>query len=260
MGIFVPHFEQIRGWAVSLLLTGSETWFVIPDSYHKQAVAAIRDWLLDRGGEGFGLPPTSTSGHGGATAGTAGVTMGDAELLDFLFLSKRVNPPVGIYTQRGIPVYKIERQAGTMLIATGSSIHWGYPSANYSVARAVNVLPIQWLQRGLPEITHELQQRLRLLQRWAVITGHDDPSLKATARLAAAAAATGAAAAASASIISSGHSTCSRKRKLKSSRDHYDEALAAARTATQKEHRVRSEHVDGRVWVAGILQEKGNSV
>jgi len=96
MGIFVPHFEQIRGWTVSLLLTGSETWFLIPDSYHKQAVAAIRDWLLDCGGEEFGLPP----------GGAAAVAIGDAELLDFLFLSKRVNPPVGIYTQRGIPVYK----------------------------------------------------------------------------------------------------------------------------------------------------------
>jgi hypothetical protein len=111
---------------------GSETWFAIPQQYYTAAMVALREWLLDRGGADQGLAPA--------------VDMKDAELLDFLFYSKRLNPPTGIFTQKGIPVYRTDRHAGSMLIATGSTIHWGYNTHNYTVARAVNILPRQWLQ------------------------------------------------------------------------------------------------------------------
>ena len=130
-------------------------------------------------------------------------------------------------------------------------------------------------QRGLSEVTQELQQRVRLLQRWAIITGHDDPFLKIAARLAAhrAAVADAPSASASASATSSSsrrsrsdhhdahdhEPTGSRKRKRKTLSDHEHEAFAAMQATTENEHRVRTEHVAGREWVAGILREKGES-
>jgi hypothetical protein len=57
----------------------------------------------------------------------------------------------------GVPVHRIEQTAGQVVVGKGTVLHWGLCGGADSVNEAVNWLPVQWLEDGLPQLVKHME-------------------------------------------------------------------------------------------------------
>jgi hypothetical protein len=136
---FRMHWEQLFAPFYNYCWTGSTIWYAVME----QDRQALERYVVDEVGRRYNIDVQRLSAD-------------DRRLVTALVYSRQLFLDPFELQAHGVPVHRIQQETGQVVVGKGTVLHWGLCGSRNSLNEAVNWLPVQWLEDGLPQLVQHV--------------------------------------------------------------------------------------------------------
>ena len=146
---FCLHVEQLFAPFYNLCYEGSTTWYVVRGEDRER----LNAYIVERAKQWYGVPDSGV------------LSEAEGKAVQGLLYTKRVLFHPDDLVAAGIHLTKVVQRPGQVVLGRGDCVHFGLTTVPAdrelhknarSVNEAVNFMPVEWLQSGLPQLVEWL--------------------------------------------------------------------------------------------------------